>query len=261
MPTRPQIYATGLLATALCLLGTDLVHALDAIDTDGPDYVESSEVVPQDHTQYEVDLTSVRDRRAASTGNSFSTPGLLKYGIARDLELRFAPSGYMSEHGQSGLGDSALGVKWHSQDRDPARGLPAVSWIAHVDIPSGAKAFEGVALRPSLRSVLTWDLPHEFALGLMPGIKSDTDAQGHRYTSAIFGAVLNRHLNDQWRAFIEASAPQIAHASDGGILASWDIGTAYLVNNDLQLGARGGVAANRNTPSSFVLFEIAQRFQ
>jgi hypothetical protein len=56
------------------------------------------------------------------------------------------------------------------------------------------------------------------------------------------------------------SAPQIAHARDGGVLVDWDAGAACLVNNDVQLGVRTGVAANRNTPSNYVLFELAQRF-
>jgi hypothetical protein len=94
----------------------------------------------------------------------------------------------------------------------------------------------------------------------MPGIKYDTREDGQRFTSAIFGAVLNRRFSDRFRAFVEFSGSQIARGADGGVLASWDIGAAYLVNNDLQLGARAGVAANRNTPNSYVLFELAQRF-
>jgi hypothetical protein len=94
----------------------------------------------------------------------------------------------------------------------------------------------------------------------MPGIKSDTREDGHRYTAAIFGAVLNKRLNDRFRAFAEFSAPQIARAANGGTLGSWDIGAAFLVGNDLQLGARAGIPANRNSPDRYALFEVAQRF-
>jgi outer membrane putative beta-barrel porin/alpha-amylase len=135
-----------------------------------------------------------------------------------------------------------------------------VSWILHFDTPSGSDPFKGNGIRPSLRSVITWELPHDLALGLMPGIKYDTGDDGHRFTSAIFGAVLNKRVNDRFRAFVEMSASQIAHARDGGVLADWDVGAAYLINNDVQLGVRTGVAANRNTPNNYVLFELAQRF-
>jgi hypothetical protein len=233
--------------------------ALDPIDTDGPDFVESSEVVPKGHFQYEVDATWAKNRPSTESA-SFSTPTLLKYGMTEDLELRIAPEGYVRENGTSGLGDTALGIKWHSHDRNAAAGRPAVSWIAHVDAPTGARQLRGNGLRPSLRSVLTWDLPNDLALGIMPGIKYDSTDDGHRFTSAIFGAVLNKRLSDQWRVFVESSVPQISHQRDGGVIASWDLGAAYLATNDTQLGMRVGVAANRNTPSNYFLLELAQRF-
>ncbi len=252
----------GISAASLCalLLVALPARALEPIDTDGPDFIESSEVVPTGHYQYEVDMTSVRDRRSAPATTTISTPTLLKYGAADNIEVRLAPEGYARRDGTSGFGDTAFGVKWHSQDRDALQGMPAVSWIMHVDTPSGSRQFRGNGTRPSLRSVVTWDLPHDVALGLMPGIKYDTREDAHRFTSAIFGAVLNKRLNEQLRTFVELSAPQIAHARDGGVLASWNLGAAYLVNDNLQLGVRSGVAANRNTPNNYVLFELAQRF-
>jgi hypothetical protein len=243
----------ALLFAAFC------AFALDPIDTDGPDFVESSEVVPKGHFQYEIDATWVKNRPSTESA-SLSTPTLLKYGMTEDLELRIAPEGYVRENGTSGVGDTAFGLKWHSHDRDAAAGKPAVSWIVHVDAPTGARRLRGSGLRPSLRSVLTWDLPNDLALGVMPGVKYDSADDGHRFTSAIFGVVLNKRLSDQWRVFVESSVPQIAHQRDGGVVASWDLGAAYLVSSETQLGMRAGVAANRNTPSNYLLLELAQRF-
>jgi hypothetical protein len=234
--------------------------ALDPIDTDGPDFVESSEVVPMGHFQYEVDMTSTNGRYAAPPITIISTPALLKYGFAENFELRIAPEGYMRTDGTSGVGDTAFGLKWHALGKDPAQGIPSLSWLLHFDTQSGSDQFRGIGVRPSLRSVATWDLLYDFALGLMPGIKYDTTGDGQRFVSGIFGAVLNRSFNDKFRAFIELSVPQIAHAGDGGVSASADVGAAYLVNNDLQLGVRAGAGLNRFAPNSYVLFEIAQRF-
>ena len=253
---------TGILATLLCahLLIASPARALGPIDTDGPDFVESSEAVPKGHFQYEVDMTSVRDRRSAAHSTRISAPTLLRYGVANNIELRVAPEIYDRQDGKTGVGDTAFGIKWHSQDRDEALGKPAVSWILHVDTPSGSNQFKGNGNRPSLRSVIAWELRHDLELGLMPGIKYDTDEDARRFTSAIFGAVLNKRIDDRFRTFVEFSASQIAPARHGGVLASWDLGAAYLVNNDLQLGIRSGVAANRNTPDTYVLIELAQRF-
>jgi hypothetical protein len=234
--------------------------ALEPIDTDGPDFVESSEVVPLGHFQYEIDMVSVQDRRSDPYTAKFSTPALLRYGAADNLEVRVAPEGYIRQDGQSGWGDTAIGIKWHAQDRDAVRGKPAVSWILHVDTPSGSPQFQGSGIRPSLRSVIAWEMPDDLVFGLMPGIKYDSREDAHRFTSAIFGAALSKRLNEKLRAFVELSASQIAHGIDGGVLASWDIGAAYLVNDNFQLGVRSGIAANRNTPNNYVLFELAQRF-
>jgi hypothetical protein len=249
MSTVARIAA--LLARGGVILFVPHAWGIEPIDTDGPDFVESSEVVPKGHFQYEIDFTSV--------GSEFSTPALLKYGAANNIELRVAPEGYVRKDGRSGRGDTAFGLKWHSQDRDPSRGVPAVSWIAHFAPPSGTDGFRGNGVRPSVRSVITWQLPRDLALGLMPGLKYDAREDGRRFTLAILGIVLNKRLGDRLRTFVEFSVPQVAPARDGGVLASWDVGAAYLLSNDAQLGIRTGVAANRNTPRNYLLIEIAQR--
>jgi hypothetical protein len=172
----------------------------DAIDTDGPDFVESSEVVPDGRFQYELDA------RARETSL------LLKQGVAERFELRLT----LAHHDAPGIG-----IKWHALDRDAAAGRPAVAWIVDVE-------------KPALRSVITWDLPHDLSLGVMPGI-------GHG--SSIFGAVVNERVSEHFRMFVEKSA---LHS------ASWDFGAAYLLGHDAQIGARAG--------AGFVLLELAQRF-
>lgn len=221
--------------------------AADPIDTDGPDFVESSEVVGKGRAQFEADLL----RSGATT----STPTLLRYGVADTLELRLETESLAPERG-----DLALGVKWHSQDRDPAAGIPAVSWLLHFETPTGEDGSRGHGIRPSLRSVLTWDLAYDLGLGVMPGIKLDATPEGHHFASGIFGATLSKRWTARFRTFVEAAAPQIASGRDGGTVASWDIGAAYLLTNDWQLGVRAATAATHAAPSSQLLFEIAGRF-
>jgi hypothetical protein len=135
-----------------------------------------------------------------------------------------------------------------------------MSWIFHLELPTGAAAIGGGGIRPSLRSVITWELPHDLALGVMPGIRYDTTEDGARFVSGIFGAVLNRRITDDLRLFVEVSSPQIARARYGGVLLSLDVGGAYLITNDWQIGTRAGFGVNRNTPTSTILFELAGRF-
>jgi hypothetical protein len=234
--------------------------ALEPIDTDGPDFVESSEVVPAGHFQYELDVGAALDSGNASQKALTSTPLLLKYGFAENFELRIASDGYLDQAGQQGMGNTALGIKWHSQDRDPATGAPAVSWILHFELPTGSAYFRNDGVLPSLRSVITWDLPQGCALGLMPGVAVQANDRGEQFTAGILGAVLNRKLDDKTRAFVELSMPTISKPEQGGLVASADMGAAYLAGKDTQLGFRSGVGLNPNSPASYVLFEIAQRF-
>ena len=250
------------LLAGLCapVLIASSAQALEPIDTDGPDFVESSEVVPRGRFQYELDINRERNARVVPATTTTTTPALLKYGFADNFEWRIAPNGYQKSDNGSGWSDTALGLKWHAQDRDVEKGRAAVSWILHADLPSGTSRLRQTGVRPSLRSVITWELPHDLALGLMPGFKYDSSADGHRYGAMIFGAVLNKRINEQLRVFVEYSGRQIARAADGGVIASWDVGAAWLATHDTQIGIRTGIAANRNTPNNYLLFEFAQRF-
>jgi hypothetical protein len=248
----------------------DCAGAANPIDTDGPDFVESSEVVGKGRFQFETDFTFERDHRNPARVTTFSTPTLLRFGVADTIELRVETEGWMRVRTDgtgttpgstlTGTGDTAVGIKWHSQDRDKATYTPAVSWILHFEAPTGSDAFKGHGVAPSLRSVITWELPYDLALGFMPGVKYGSAPDGRRYVSAISGLVLNKQWTERLRTFVENSAPQIARAADGGVVMSWDVGAAYLVTNDWQIGFRAGVAANKNTPDKFVLFEVAGRF-
>ena len=248
------------------LLTEHVVSAAEPIDTDGPDFVESSEVIGKDRFQYEADFLSQRDNRASNTIKTTSTPLLIKYGISDNTEVRLETEGYILNDNSnansvtSGAGDTALGLKWHTQDGDEAKGKPSISWLLHFDTSTGTNGFSKPGIQPSIRTVMTWELPENFALGIMPGIKYDTAEDGHRFTSGIFGAVLNKHVTENIRAFVEFTVQQLAQPQDGGTIAYWDIGAAYLLTLDTQLGFRGGLAANTNTPSNYILLEIAQRF-
>lgn len=240
------------------------------IETDGPDFVESSQAVGKGRFQFEAGMAKERGRRDNGIRKTLSTPTLLRFGMTESVEARLETQGRLREaldvagseiqSVRSGNGDFALGLKWHSQDADGAAGKPAISWIYHLDTPTGSDGFRGRGVRPSLRSVITWEMPADLSLGLMPGMKYDAGANGHRFTSGILGAVLGKRWPGNFRTFVETSATQIARAHDGGVLLSWDVGAAYLVNNDWQIGARIAVGANRNTPNNLFLLSLAGRF-
>ena len=239
------------------------------IDTDGPDFVESTESVARGRVQFEAGTLLEQERRNGARIATRSTPLLLKAGLGAGVEARLETVGAVRMTGEdaagapahlSGSADTALGLKWHVRDRDANAGAPALAWIAHLEAPSGSGALRGQGWRPSLRAVIGWDLPHEASIGLMPGLRWDARGDGRRYLAGIFGAVAGLKLTPRWRVFGELQAAQIAHARDGGVLLYQNLGAAYMLADDWQIGMRAGWAANRNTPTRYALLALAGRF-
>lgn len=216
--------------------------AKDEIVTDRPDVSESSEVVGQGRYQIETSLVSTRDDAVGARVRTLSTPTLLRVGIAEQFELRVESDGYTRLRADgaaplraSGMADTALGIKWHMQDGDDDDFVPSVAWLLHADFATGAQAFRGQGVRPSLRMVAEWELPQGWSVGAMPGVFSDRNETGERYTAGLLALVLGKDFTPQWRGFVEYSADQLASARHGGNVTSWDAGVAYLVNKDVQL--------------------------
>jgi hypothetical protein len=237
-----------LLLCFISLFGAGLAAGETPIDTDGPDFVESSEVVGKRRFQVETDIETIGG--VAGSRKETLVTNLLRFGISDAIELRM----------QRSMEASAFGVKWHSQDRDPLTGAASVSWIFHLTAPSYAKIRDSSRVQPSIRSVITWELPKDWSLGLMPGIGTSGSPSGKRYSFASLGVVFGNRLNDRCRVFIESATPQIAHARDGGVISSANIGTAFLLSNDLQIGARISKGLNQNTLKNSLLLEMAARF-
>jgi hypothetical protein len=214
----------------------------DEIVTDRPDVSESSEVVGKGRYQVETSVVSLRDDAAGARLRVVNTPTLLGIGLAETVELRVETDGYTRLRAEgsaparaSGMADTALGVKWHMQDGDDDDFVPSVAWLLHADFSTGAKAFRGQGVRPSLRVVAEWELPQGWSVGAMPGVFSDKNEVGERYTAGLLAVVLGKEFTPQWRGFVEFAGEQFASARHGGNVTSWDAGVAWMVNKDVQL--------------------------
>lgn len=224
--------------------------------TDRPDFVESSNVVGKGRLQVETSALYERDRSAASRDRALSTPTLLRYGAGDTWELRVETDGRTSARSTdlgsgvrtstSGFADTSVGVKWHVQDEEG--GAPSVGMLLHADLASGSRELRGSGVRPSLRLVAEWELPHDMGLGVMPGVGVERNEQDKRYQYGILGVVLGKSLTDRTRGFVELSLPHIARGANGGTVATFDVGMAHLINNKLQVDAMLVRGLNRNTP-------------
>jgi hypothetical protein len=250
----PSLYRPAIAACTIIVIASPVrADADEPIVTDRPDFVESSAVVGKGRLQIETSLAAERDRNGGVVERSTSTPTLLRIGVSDKLELRFETDGRLHAWGgeggafdDRGFGDTSVGVKWHA--RDAAGSAPSVGVLLHADLPTGSAAFRGEGVRPSLRVVGEWDLPSDMSLGVMPGIASETTADGRRFASAIMGVVVGKKWTPSFRSFLELAAPRIARASYGGTWLTADAGVAWLLNDHCQLDAAVARGLNRRTP-------------
>jgi hypothetical protein len=240
----------------------------DAIKTDRPDFVESSDVVGKGRMQIETSFSVERNHDQGRLDRTSTTPTLLRIGIGEAWEARLETDGRTvfrsredatrREDTVRGYSDLSLGVKWHMQDGEGAR--PGLAWLLHADLDTGSSAFRGNGIRPSLRMVAEWELPRGFSLGVMPGLSYDKTEEGKRFVAGIFGIVLGKAWTERLRTYVELAAPRIATARHGGSTATYDAGAAYLLSPDWQLDVSLQRGANRNTPDRTWAVGLSTRF-
>lgn len=222
----------------------------EPISTDRPDFVESSNTVGKGRFQIETSVAQERATQGGISARTGSTPTLFRYGLAPAWELRLETDGVTalrsSAGNASGVSDTALGAKWHMQDGGGS--TPSVGWLFHVDLPSGSAAFRGQGARPSVRAVMEWELPQDYSLGIMPGVLWNQTPEAGRFLSGIFAVVAGKSFNERFRGFVEYSGQELTAAKNGGNIATFDMGVAYLLNDNLQLDTVAMWGTNRNTP-------------
>jgi opacity protein-like surface antigen len=237
-------------------------HAADADDgvmtTDRPDFSESSEVVGKGRFQIETGWQSERRRDGGLKYTTDTTPTLLRLGISDAWELRVETDGYtglrVHDDGTGettrthGFADTALGVKWHMQDGDDDDYKPSVAWLLHADFDSGSSAFRGNGVRPSLRMVAEWELPHGYSLGVMPGVFVDKTDSGHRFVAGLLAVAFEKDWSQALHTFVEFAAQQVTSAANGGSVLTLDVGVSYLVTKNFQLDASVYRGLNDNSP-------------
>lgn len=243
-------------------------HADEAISTDRPDFVESSDVVGAHHWQIETGLTFDRTTSAGVTTRVTTTPTLVRIGLGDTLELRVEGDGFTRQRvhdtgsgvdqRDNGFSDVSFGVKWHQRDGEGT--LPGVAWLLHVDTATGSAAFRGAGFRPSLRTAIEWDLPDEYSLGVMPGIYLDRNDAGQHYAGGILAATFGKAWTPQWHSFVEVAGQQLARKRDGGSVVTLDAGIAYVATPWLQFDVEGAHGVTDAAPDFEIGAGVSVRF-
>jgi hypothetical protein len=266
---KNYLWIDSLLLAALVCTEVGAEEVDDAIQTDRPDFVESSNVVGKGRFQIETSVGYARDSNREERSRTFSLPTLLRIGFSDNWEFRVESDTWLHQRvRERETGDRsterdwseyALGLKWHQQDADD-KGSPSVGWLFHVDMPSGADSFLTNKFRPSVRMVAEWELPNDYSLGVMPGMIYDVNDQNDRYIGGMLGVVLGKSFTDKFRGFIEFGGQEIKRKKDGGSQLTFDIGVAYLLTDYVQLDAVYNAGLNRYTPDHTFGLGLSAKF-
>jgi hypothetical protein len=225
----------ALALSCLALAGAARADGAEGLVTDRPDFVESSDVVGRGRFQLETGLASTREEAGQ---RELATPTLFRLGVSDTLELRLETDGWSRRTGDgattSGMNDTTWGFKWRQQAGDEPSDRPGVAWLFDVAFPTGSTAFRGDGARPQLRAVAEWDLPHDFSVGVMPGLTLDRRDDGHRFLSGLLAVTVGHDLGQGWHAFGEVAARRIASSPNGGSQVTLDTGLAWAVSPDVQ---------------------------
>jgi len=228
------------------------------IETDRPDFVESSSTVNPRHMQIETS-----GELASDTTIAYSTPSLLRIGLIRNLELRAETDGYITNQGENGFADLSLGLKLHNASGGPLdeeEDGPSSAWLLHVDIPSGDEAYSEPGLRPSLRYVIEYELPADWGLGVMPGIAWDNDSEEQRRVGGLLGVVVGKSIGDGARAFVELAFERIALTHNDENVASFDTGLAWRLGRDIQVDGAVRLGLTPETPDVAATIGLSMRW-
>ncbi len=258
-------------ALLCCLLGSVLgLEAAPAfaeeegIVTDRPDFVESSDVVGKGRFQLETSLAGERSKVDGLRVRSLSTPTLLRLGVSDTLELRLETDGWMRETAggerASGMTDISLGAKWHVQDGNEETGRPALAWLFHADLATGARAFRGQGTRPSVRLTAEWDLPEGFGVGVMSGVYRDRNDADRSFTGGILAVTFGKSFTEKLHGFVEIAGQQITSKKNGGSLVTFDTGASYLLSNSLQIDTAFAFGLNKTSPDVGWTVGISAKF-
>ena len=245
------------LSTALAVALVSLAFAQEKpkpIETDRPDFTESSVVVPFRWLQIESGLTYAWERRA----HSLSGPeALLRYGVAPRAELRLGLPDYnlVRAGGRrfSGFGDVYLGAKFQIGPLGDDIGL---SIIPAVFVPSGNDDFSSGAVDPELKLCLSRELGGGWGLSVMEYGALPTVDGRHLFVfqqTASFGRELTERLN----MFVEY-AGTFSHKDAPAHVAH--LGLAYRPTDNSQFDLHGGVTLSGNDRQPFVAGGYSFRF-
>ncbi len=210
------------------------------------------------------------DRDADVSLRERATPFLARIGLGNNAELRIETPGSIRSVGTlrsngskttiSGMGDTSVGVRWRQTDMDEKAGTPAVAWMLTFGLPTGKAPFKGDGTSTNLKVAAEWNLGNDVSLGIMPGILREKNGDGKWYAAPNFAVTLGKNWTPAFRTTAEIVAPRLTSKTNGGNEATFNFGSTYSLNDNVELEAVYLRGLTNNTAESSFVFGVNVKF-
>lgn len=214
--------------------------AEEPLVTDRPDFTESSSAVGKGVLQLESGITFTDFRN----GTNVMTVGeiLARWGVADKVELRFLLPTYARESGSgasaSGFLSTSVGLKYELSEGNGSGfiGGMEAALIAATTVPTGTGDFESSSWEPVAVLCTSWELGPNAGIGTNVGLARPAGDE-QRYTTLWASVALGVGITEAVSAFFELYGFN-REEERGPNTATFQTGTVYLLNPDLQFDAR-----------------------
>lgn len=246
---------TIFLSAVIGIIGNrSMAQDTGAIQTDRPDQTESPYVVPRGMVQVEVG--SAYEEAVPSVSDWVHPTSLIKYGVNDKFELRLITDlGTEKTGGESSTGLRPVTIGFKSVLGEERGILPKISFIGHLTLPNVASAGQkSTYYANSYRFLCQHTLSNKVNISYNFGAEWDGITA---IPTFIYTLSTGISISEKMGSFIEVYcfAPQTSTADH---LA--DAGLTYLITNNVQLDASGGIGLTDNSPNYFISAGLSFRF-
>ena len=256
----PSILFLGTLITACPSLALAEVSPLA---TDRPGNGNTTEVVQPLRLQVETSFNFSHEGDG-TTLRGYTFPTGIRLGVVRRIELRLGTNIYGVTDGDidsSDVADLSVGLKAKAWDNVGLR--PALSFIAQLNLPTGAGLFTSNSADPLFLLLASWSLPAGFSF--LTNLGFDVLGLGAGQTTArfLYVALLGYTLpvwSNRIALFVEGFG-QIALRDSLSDVVQVDAGMAILITPDLQLDTFAQFGLNDASADVQVAVGFSYRFR
>ena len=242
------------------------------MNTDRPGAGTSPYVVPPCYPQIELGWTHTESSGNGEKQKSDVAPDILvRLGLIPDLELRLGYAGYAWEQAsgenwtgssnRSGGNDANIGFKFNFLKGTDW--LPESAFVGQLSLPVGSEGYSSERADPSFlfafSNSLTDFLSLDYSLG--PAWNTEEDDFSNRHTLSVFqwAVSLGVGITEKLSGFVEFYGD--AALSDSKTPANaFDAGLTYLLLDNFQLDASGGVGLSDAADDWYVGAGVSYRF-